>query len=126
MGNRRRDLLSRASSGDWVAVTLPDQSASTNDALSRAARALVSLGLAETAPAATAIARAECRGDHAEARRVEWYCIRNDIGGGRSLIRLTKLGRAIVRFFRRALEAGRAIRWERFFAAVERGQVVIA
>lgn len=41
------------------------------------------------------------------------------------MIRLTALDRAIVAFFRRALEAGRAVRWRRFLRAVEARRIVI-
>lgn len=126
VGNRRRELLSRAASGDWVAVTSTDFSTAANDALSRAARALVALGLAEIRTAASVIFRAESAGRRREAARVALYCGQRGISGGRVLIRLTALGLAIVRFYRRALEAGRAIRWQRFFDAVEAGRVSLA
>lgn len=123
MAHRRRDVLMRAASGDWTAVATDDK---TPTAVYRAARALVALGLAEMRTASKVVARAECRGDHCEAEAVTRYCIRHDISGGRTLIRLTALGRAVVAFFRRALEAGKAIRWQRFLDAVEAGRVSLA
>lgn len=125
LASRRRELLSRAGSGDWVAVTFPDQSAAASEALSRAARALVALGLAEVRTASSVIFRAESAGRRREAARVALYCGQQGISGGRVLIRLTALGLAIVRFFKRALEAGRAIRWSRFIRAVESGRISV-
>lgn len=93
---------------------------------SRAPHALAALGLAEVATASKVIARADCAGRRREAARVALNCGQQGISGGRVLIRLTALGRAIVQFYCRALEAGKAIRWERFIRAVEGGQVAIA
>lgn len=120
LASRRRELLARGASGDWIAIADHDR---TPTAVYRAARALVALGLAEVATASKVIAPAECAGRRREAARVAVYCGQQGISGGRVLIRLTKLGAAIVRFFRRALEAGRAIRWQRFITAVEAGRV---